>query len=131
MSNQKRATLTEKEAQALGVNYQRLADMAREQLIQHKLYLCGIIKTHPTMDDAFKTQLIEEVAQLELSWVTAEPSIKDASKADEPAAPTISAVYTYPDALHAWLSSPACPPGVNIALEGGITLDEKPAMVRS
>lgn len=116
------ATLTEEQAKKMGEEYERLMKLAQQQLVEHKLWLRAMITDwivrHEPSINSYMHPLLIAVEEISLELATVEPAVKEDTK------PTVSVVYTYPDALHDFLSRADLPLPMRGALRGGITLGE-------
>jgi len=117
----KREEITPEMAEQLGAEYRKLIEQAQEQLTQHRLWLrlqlCSLGLTETGLDAEQRAQLVEEAGLIKLEMVRLEPSLKEGEKQ------TVTAVYEYPDALHAFLSRADISEALSIPAQGGMTLD--------
>lgn len=123
----KREEITPEQAEQLGAEYRLLIEQANEQLDQHKLWLqLQLQNLNPikySLSVEMQAQLVSEVPLIKLEMVRLEPAIKEGEKQ------TVTAVYEYPDALHAFLSRGDISNALNLAAQGGITVDvEAPSL---
>jgi len=120
MDKPERVVLTEEAAKKFGVAYNELFQQALAQLAEHKLWLeREMVALDAGITEEHRSLLLSEVAALRLESVMVEPAVRDIHDK-----PTVSVVYEYGDALHAYLSSRTGK--ANLAGQGGITLEEKP-----
>lgn len=119
--------ITPEMAEQLGAEYRKLIEQASEQLTQHKLWLDSQLKHIDPVKYGLTpqehAQIIDEAGLIKLEMVRIEPAIKEGEKQ------TVTAVYEYPDMVHAFLSRADIATALSIPAHGGITIDvETPSL---
>lgn len=118
-------TMTDAELQSIMTSYQDLLDKAHKQLAEYKIALKINIQEythhHPVSNLEVLLAQCEEIA---LEFVNVDELVKKDKNAKR-----ITAVFVFPDELHAFLTQDSVPKELSLTKQGGITVEPEPAVV--